>query len=491
MRDLLFRLHPDAQSSLQTQLREKLVDAIMGGQIPALTRLPSSRQLAKLLGVSRNTVTLAYQSLIDDGFLIARERSGYYVNDKILDGRLPDAPRATDGRIDWTGRFRVRPSLQSNINKPVNWYDYPYPFIYGQVDHALFPVAEWRECSRRALGRQWLDAWTADHHTHDDEMLVDQIRTHILPRRGIMAHDDEILVTLGAQHALYLLASILVTRMSRVGIENPGYPDIRNIFQLRTENITHLPVDRDGLVVDDQLDGCNIVYTTPSHQTPTGVTMTERRRQALLAHANASDALIIEDDYELETNFVSVPSPALKSSDTDGRVIYVSSLSKTLFPGLRLGFIVADPELIREVRALRRLMVRHPPNLSQRTAALFISLGHYDAMLMRFRKVFKARWRELQRVIALHMPQMQVTPGLGGSSVWLEGPNWLDANRLARECLDQGVVMEPGDIYFATRQPPRNCFRLGFSSIEAGKIEEGVKRIAALARRQAERSAAA
>ncbi len=485
MHDLLFRLQPSSESGLQAQLREKLVAAILDGQIPKNERLPSSRQFAKSLGISRNTVTLAYQSLIDDGFLVSRERSGTFVNNDLTTSdsrgiaRTPaKAPPETTQR-DWASRFRVRPSIQENIAKPANWPDYPYPFIYGQVDDQLFPIAEWRDCSRRALGRQWLDNWTADHHASDDEMLVEQIRTRLLPRRGIMAREDEILVTMGAQHALYLLASLLVKRESIIGLENPGYPDVRNIFQLRTDRIRSLTVDDEGLQIVPEVGDCDLIYTTPSHHAPTTVTMPEIRRLQLLEAAAKNDSLIIEDDYEFETNFVSAPSPALKSLDREGRVLYVGSLSKTLFPGLRLGYLVGDAELIREARALRRLMVRHPPNLNQRTAAHFIALGHHDSMLLRLRRAYGERWEEIRGAISDLLPEFRVMPSNGGSSVWVQGPDKFDANRLAALASQRGVVLEPGHIYFTENPPPRNHFRLGFSSIDSGDIRAGVAEIAA------------
>lgn len=478
MRDLLFHLQPEAQTSLQAQIRQKLVAAITGGHIPVDERLPSSRQLAKALGVSRNTVTLAYQMLIDDGFLIGRERSGYYVNRSIIEERVVPLKRAEGGRVDWPRRLRVSPADQVNIDKPEGWTRLRYPFIYGQVDMSLFPIAEWRDCSRLALGRKWLDDWTSDHHARDDPMLVEQIRMRLLPRRGVMAGEDEILVTLGAQNALYLLASLLVSRATRVAIENPGYPDVRNIFALASEHVLPVPVDRDGLVVDERLERAEVLYTTPSHQAPTTVTMPESRRRELLDKASRSDFLIIEDDYEFETNYVSAPSPALKSLDRDGRVIYVGSLSKTLFPGLRLGYLVAPPELIREARALRRLMVRHPPNTGQRTAALFLALGHHDALLMRLRRAYAERWRAIGDAIARHLPDVRRMPSQGGSSVWLEGPRGFDADAMARTALAAGVVIEPGSVYFAEEPRPRNFFRLGFSSIGAERIEAGVAELA-------------
>ncbi|MGE3627685.1 MAG: PLP-dependent aminotransferase family protein, partial [Hyphomicrobiales bacterium] len=360
MRESLFDLPQGNKLSLQSQIRELLVSAILGGQIPPEDRLPSSRQMARRLGVSRNTVVLAYQTLIDDGYLVARERSGYYVNEKILAGharRQTARTRKPDTGLDWSRRFRVLPAAQENIKKPANWQDYPYPFIYGQVDHTLFPIAEWRECSRQTLGKQWLDAWTSDFCDQDDPMLVEQIRTRLLPRRGIFASEDEILVTLGAQNALYMLASLLVSRDAVVVMEEPGYTDVRNIFRLRTDRLLAIPVDDQGLAADERLARADIVFATPSHQFPTTVTMPPERRKALLDAANAYDFLVVEDDYEFETNYVSDPTPALKSSDAEGRVIYIGSLSKTLFPGLRMGYLVAPAPLIEQARALRRLMV--------------------------------------------------------------------------------------------------------------------------------------
>lgn len=483
VRDLIFRLQPAGQTSLQGQIREQLVSAIVGGQLPANERLPSSRRLAKALGVSRNTVTFAYQTLIDDGFLRGRERSGYYVNEAMIGQSAPPSTRhRADNQVDWAARLRLKPSEQPNIDKPANWTTHRYPFIYGQVDLNLFPIAEWRDCSRLALGRKWLDDWAADHHANDDPMLVEQIRTRLLPRRGVMANENEILITMGAQQALYLLSSLLVTPRTTVALENPGYPDVRNIFALSTDRILAQPVDDAGVIVDDRLDQCDVLYATPSHQAPTTVTMSESRRLQLLERASAADFIVVEDDYELETNFVSAPSPALKSLDRDGRVIYVGSLSKTLFPGLRLGYLVAAPEIIREARALRRLMVRHPPNINQRTAALFLQLGHHDALVMRLRRAYGQRWEAIAAAVERHLPEFRRTKSLGGSSIWLEGPRSFDATRLAKDALAASVVIEPGDIYFADRPPRRNFCRLGFSSIALDRIDPGISILAGLAR---------
>lgn len=491
MRDGIFHLDRRPNISIQGQIREMLVSAILGRQLPAGDPLPSSRKLAKSLGVSRNTVVLAYQGLVDDGYLESRERSGFYVNDDILEGRTDEPavppPPAPDSRPaagpDWPARFRVRPTHQINIEKPGNWLTFPYPFIYGQVDQSLFPIAQWRECSRQALGRKGMDAWTGDALAADDPMLVEQIQTRLLPRRGILARDDEILVTLGAQNALYILAALLVQPDTRVAIEDPGYPDVRNIFGLKTDRILPIPVDAHGLPIDRQIDSADIVFVTPSHQAPTTVTMPKSRRQDLLARAGEKDFVVIEDDYEWETNYVSEPTPALKSMDTAGRVIYVGSLSKTLFPGLRLGYLVGPAPLIREARALRRLMLRHAPNNNQRTAALFLALGHHDSLVHKLQKAYRERWKIMGRALADHLPGWSKAPTFGGTSYWVSGPDGFDAGKLADRALDDGVIIEPGRVNFAAKNAPRNHFRLGFSSIAAERIEPGIRLLADIVKR--------
>ncbi|MEQ8319035.1 MAG: PLP-dependent aminotransferase family protein [Rhodospirillales bacterium] len=478
MRDAIFHLKRNKNVSLQAQIRETLVDAILGGQLGGGEPLPSSRRMAENLGVSRNTVVLAYQNLVDDGYLIPRERSGYYVNDEMCGQAVPEKNRrqkpATD-KMDWDRRFRVYPSRQENIEKTIDWPSYPYPFVYGQVDQQLFPLAAWRECARQALGRRAMDAWTGDRLVHDDPMLIEQIRTHILPRRGITASADEILVTMGAQNALYILASLLFTEDTVVGVEDPGYPDMFNIARLKSRRVVPIPVDQHGLPADAQIDDCHYLYVTPSHQFPTTATMPLERREALLARAEQNDTILIEDDYEFETNYVGRQTPALKSMDEAGRVIYIGSLSKSLFPGLRLGYMVASRRLIEEARALRRLMLRHPPTVNQRQTALFLSLGHHDALIHRLHREFRTRWEAMDHALQHYLPASATRPGFGGTSFWVRGPDKLDAQELAERAKSEGVLIEPGRVHFFGKERPRNYFRLAFSSLPSERIEPGIR----------------
>jgi GntR family transcriptional regulator/MocR family aminotransferase len=481
----LFERHRRAGLSLQGQVRSMMVGAILDGHLPPGTALPSSRDLAEALGLARNTVVLAYQQLVAESYLLSRERSGHVVNPDILQGRVAAPPaagpaaaaRPSGAGPDWPARLRLRPTAQRNIVKPADWQRYPYPFLYGQYDPTLFPTAEWRECCLKALSVIDIRDWAQDLIGRDDESLVEQIRTRVLPRRGVWAAAEEIVITVGAQHALYMVGDLLMSPDVTLAVEDPCYPDARNIFGARTSRVLPVPVDAHGLPADAVPPGCDYVYVTPSHQCPTTVTMPLARRTALLQRAQEQDFVIIEDDYESENSFHGGPSPALKSLDRSDRVIYVGSLSKSFAPGLRLGYIVAPAPLAAELRGLRRLMLRHSSAYVQRAFALFVSLGHHDAMMRRLAHAYRERAEALTGALARHLPQLQAMPVAGGASCWVRGPLHLDARALAQQAQALGVLIEPGDVFFA--QPGvGHCFRLGYSAIEAGRIDAGIQALA-------------
>jgi GntR family transcriptional regulator / MocR family aminotransferase len=478
MANAIIYLEPDSTLNLQAQIRQKLVEAIVLGNFPKGERLPSSRKLADQLSVARNTVVLAYQQLIDEGYLISRERSGLYVNEQVRHDKLSINTTQTRPKKmsdQWRARFKGSLTPEQQFTCPPNWQQYPYPFLEGQFDNTLYPVKEWREASRLALGVKEINQWAGETGDLDDPMLIEQIRTKILPRRGIQALPEEILITVGTQQALYLVAELLVDSTVPVAVEEPGYPDMRRLLAQRGAPMVYQPVDEQGIIVDDKLDDCRLIYVTPSHQTPTAVTMSMERREALLAKAAACDSLIIEDDFEFESNYLTHPHPALRSIDSDDRVIYMSCLSKVLAPGLRLGFMVAAPEVINEARKLRRLIVRHPPLNNQRTAAFFLSLGHYDTFLMHMHQTFEERWIALRRALNYYMLfYVEMAPAQGGSSLWIRGPEDLDVSFVAEQAAKRGILIEPVDHYYATSNAPKNCFRMGITSIPHDRIRDGV-----------------
>ncbi|MEX0346202.1 MAG: PLP-dependent aminotransferase family protein [Rhizobiaceae bacterium] len=478
----LFSITPSSGQTLQAQIRQAIVAAILDRQISVKMPLPSCRVLAKKLGVARGTVVLAFQQLVDQGFLVARERRGHFVNPDVL--TTPDQPQpvsASDQKqVDWRSRTVTSARDLPKPDKPQNWQSSAYPFIYGQFDPSLFPTAEWRECNRMALAVLEINNWASDMFEQDDPLLVEQIQARMLPKRGIFARPEEIMITLGAQNALYMLAALLMSKGTRVAMENPGYPDARSIFRLAGANVVPVANDNQGLIVSQLPKNCQFAFTTPSHQCPTMVSMTAPRRKELLEQAAQNDMIIIEDDYDSQL-LDDAPEPALKSLDRSGRVIYVGSLSKTLAPGLRVGYIVASPDLIAELRAFRRFVLRHPPANNQRSVALFLSLGHHDTLVRKLAAAFGERRERIIQSVKEHLPEWSVGQAKSGTSLWLKGPDSVDTAFLAACAEKRGVLVEPGAIFFAGDNKPANFMRLGISSIPLRRIDKGVVELAAAA----------
>ncbi|MBS0448310.1 MAG: PLP-dependent aminotransferase family protein [Proteobacteria bacterium] len=479
----LFALPEQPGLPLQARLRLAVVQAILDGRLPAGAPLPSSRELAGVLGLSRNTVTAAYLQLTDEGFLEARPRSGVFVapNARPRTAEPAEPLTGTSGKPghppDW--EHRVLRSLvdRPTLAKPQRWRDLPYPFVYGHYDPQLFPTEDFRECCAKSLARSQMPHWTPDFETDDVPDLIEQIRTRLLPKRGVFALASEIIVTVGAQHAYYLLADALFDETRKVGLEEPGHPHARNSFALRAPRFVEVAVDADGLVVD-ALPALDYLFVTPSHQSPTTVTLGLERRRWLLRKAELQDFVIVEDDYEAENLYEGAPMPALKSLDKNGRVIYVGSVSKSLSPVLRLGYIVAPAPLIRELRVLRHAMVRHPSAFLQHAYALFLSLGHHESHARRVNQAMQERLGLAARALRELLPDFGFTLPQGGASIWVRAPAWVDGGELALMARGRGVLIEAGDVFFA--QPPYPCpyFRLRLSSIAAAQIPAGIRALA-------------
>ena len=473
------RLRGAKDRPLQSRLIEGMIAAILEARCLPGTRLPSTRELAGALGVSRMTVTLVYAELGSLGYIASRPRSGFVVAETVPNRRVAgQAPSARGEQVawgDWLGASRPR---QRVIRKPADWRSHPYPFLFGQADPRLFDHAAWRDCARRALGARDFGGLTIDLMTRDDPMLIDHICSSTLPRRGIAATPDQVLITVGSQNALYIALQILADPGRPVAIEEPGYPDFAETLRARGVPMRLVPVDAGGMDVGAIPPGTRIVIATPSHHIPTGATMPMARREALLRRASDDDLLVIEDDYDFEMSYLVPPMPALKSMDDAGRVIYLGSFSKSLFPGLRLGYLVASAPLIEAARALRAMILRHPPTQLQRVTAYFLAQGHYDTHITRLRA-------EMARRRAAVIAALEGTPfriagadRAGGTSLWMLAPPGIDSGDLARQAAARGVLIESGAVFFENPPAPCPCFRLGFGSIAVEQIAPGIAALA-------------
>ncbi len=477
----LIEIDRQSDEPLYNQVKRVIKHGIATGAFSPRRRLPSSRELAAELSVSRNTINMAYQVLLTEGLLLSVERRGIFVNPDMLDA-VEAEERTIVSSIDWSSRMRRFADADvPEIEKQPDWFTYPFPFVAGQVEAGVFPTTAWLRSLRNALYQPHAWASLQDSIGADDPLLVEMIRRHILPARGIEARPEEILITVGSQQGLDLLGRSLLGPHQRVGLENPGYLDARHIFLRTGAQVYGINVDSDGLRVPSSLTGTALVYVTPSHHHPTNATLCMERRHQLLDLAAASGTVVVEDDYDSEFRYEGSPSPALKALDSGGDVIYLGTFSKFLAPGLRLGFLVGPEALVTELRRVRRYQLRHPPGHMQRALALMIDSGDYGRALRGHRQHMKKRWELVSTLSAAHLPWEQGPYFPGGVSLWVEGPASLDAVELVRRAEQQGVIIERGDIYFMQPDPPRNFFRIGYGAIPERSIPEGMARLGEVA----------
>ncbi|MEP4196973.1 MAG: PLP-dependent aminotransferase family protein [Aliishimia sp.] len=474
----VFFLDRGSKRPLQTQIRETVIASILTKQALPGSIMPSSRKLAEHLGVARMTITLAFQELVDQGFLEAKSRSGYLVANT---DAIPHQPRGADRDLTkcsdvWKKVLSENLAERRRIIKPKDWRSMPYPFVFGEMDSNIFKHTEWRECARQAMGKRDFDIMASNEAT-DDPLLVDYILARMLPRRGITANREQVLITVGAQNALWLATELLTRSPLKAVCENPGYPDTAQTLRWCGAEVTTVDVDQYGLPPNKIPKGTQAVFVTPSHHAPTGVTLSRERRIRLLEQARDHDFVIVEDDYEFEMSFIEPPSPALKAIDKDERVLYAGSFSKALFPGLRLGYLVGPEQVIAEARELRSMMLRHPPGHLQRTAAYFLAQGHYDLLIRDMRREFAKRRTAVIEALEKTNLEMAGAAKFGGSSLWVKAPDGIDTENLALELLKVGVVIEPGAPFFSEQHKRNNFFRLGYSSIPLESIGEGIRRI--------------
>ena len=363
--------------SLQTQLAAKLRSLIQEGGLNSGEPVPPSRQLAADLHISRNTVTYVYDRLVDEGYLESRPRSGLFVCEAISSITSSSRPER---------RFTERtPQLQH--------MSFPRPFQGSRPDVRLFPLAVWNRARGRALKKHG-----ATLLQYQSELplglpvLRRAIAVYLRDRRGVNCDWQQIAITSGSQHALYLLAHTLLRPGASVLMEDPGYRGAHRAWASAGAAIRPVKVDSQGLVPPhDSTSKAALIYTTPSRQYPTGACLPVARRSELIRWAKKSKTWIIEDDYDSEFRYRHPPLPPVHNLDPDGRVIYVGSMSKTLFPSLRIGYVVLPWSLLGPVAELRSVMDDHGSLIDQATTAEFLDTGAYYAHIRFCRREYGAR----------------------------------------------------------------------------------------------------
>lgn len=466
-------LHISLQGSkgLAEQLYQQLREGIDSGRLAAGTQLPPTRLLAEQLGVSRKTVAEAYSRLTYDNLLSGKVGKGTFITPAStrVPPPTPTTPLASAATL---AKWRARSNLLADLAPSTLRYD----FIGGASSKAQFPFDDWRRCNQYAL-RQ-IRRGSARYAAHQGlPELREAIARHIAFARGVRCHSADVLVCSGAQQALDLIARILIEPGCRVAMEDPGYTPARHLFLSQGAQLQYVPVDDQGLCVEQIAEGTRLIYVTPSHQFPLGMPMSLERRQALLDRAAALGAIIIEDDYDSEFRYEGRPTDSLQSMDRHGLVAYVGTFSKTLLPELRLGYTIV-PEALREaICVAKQLTDWHAPTLSQWALARFISEGALLKHIRRVHEVYAARReRILQRLQGDLAPWFEVIPATAGYHMSALTKGDLEVEFL----INMARKVEVG-LYslapFHAQAPVRSGLLLGFGAIELLDIDPALDRV--------------
>lgn len=451
---------------LGRQIYEQIRAAIVEGRLAAGERLPPTRVLAQRLAVARNTVVFAYDLLAAEGFIAGRVGAGSVV----LAGARPSERRRAP-----PGPLAARP-LWGRLQLPNLAAPAQFDFRAGYPDPALFPADTWRRLVARELRLQ-SSARLGARDPLGDHRVRAAIARHAAVSRSIDCAADDVVLTAGAQQGFDLIARCLLEPGDTVVMEEPGYPMARLAFEAQGARIVGATVDDEGLAPETLPARARLVFVTPSHQFPTGVPMSLRRRHSLLEWAAQAGAAVVEDDYNGEFRFDGRPLEPLQRLDRQGRVIFVGTFSKVLHPDLRLGYLVSPPSLREAFATAKWLADLHTPYELQGALAALIETGELATHVRRLRTVYGDRRARLRAALARHLPQARIMPSVAGLHLGVRLPQ-LDASstHVAAAAHAAGVACSPWSD-FAAGDVPRGL-ALGFGQIQAHAIEPGVARLA-------------
>jgi GntR family transcriptional regulator / MocR family aminotransferase len=458
----------DLSGEIYRQMRRAIVD----GRIRPGEFLPPSRELARRLSVARTTVTVAYDRLAGEGFVSSRVGAGTFVNEHIA-----PSPNETKGRLA-NGPLRPLPIWDSIPLSTAFAAPAQFDFRTGLPDASLFPHDQWRRLLSRQLRSEIVgDGVYGDAAGHRG--LREAIARHIGVARGVEASADDVIVVSGTQQALDVIARTLLEPGDQVAVEDPGYPPIRWLLESLGARVTCVPVDQHGLIVEALPRHARLVYVTPSHQYPLGVSMALSRRRALLAWAERNNAAIVEDDYDSEFRFQARPIEPLQTLDNSGRVIYVGSFSKTMLPTLRLGFLVTPPSLGAAVQRAKQVTDWHTSLPLQMALARFIDDGGFARHIRKMRNIYRVRHDMitdgLTNEFADHLQPIPSTVGLHVAAL-ARTASVDEIGAVARRASDVGVQVQTLS-RFAVQAPAKPGLVLGYGAIPAEHIEEGLRRL--------------
>lgn len=456
----MFILNNNDPAPLYKQLYNQIREHVLSGKLPADSKLPSVRDLAVELSISRNTVEGAYQELCAEGYLYSLPRSGYFASALDQDA----APL----------------SLIQKPRKPHTNAEIPASYIYdfhpARLDQTSFPAAVWRKLfleSLRESPRQLVQYC----NPQGERELRCAIQLYLETSRGVVCDPERIVICAGLQHSLDIVAHMLKGGHSSVAVENPGYHLPRSVFRNHLFDIVPVPVGTSGLDLDAlETSGSTIAYVTPSHQLPMGCVMPVANRLKLIEWAESSGKLIIEDDYDSELRYHGRPIPSLQGLRPSGNIIYMGTFSKILSPALRVSYLVLPHSLLATYRLVFQDYFAMVSLLEQKTLTKFMEQGHWNRHVRRMRTVYRKKHDALLRAVEHHFGNQAIVVGQGaGLHVVLQLRSKAAAEaEIISGALRKGIRLLPFSDFYVTGEPDSTKLLLGFGGMTASEIEQGI-----------------
>ena len=475
------QLAPSAATPLFRQLYEAIKQSVLSGKIAPGAQLPPTRDLAHQLGISRQTVLNAYEHLMAEGYLSGTVGKGTFVTDclPLLGSTRKPAKTAQPARplrpLSARGLGFIGPQVHLNTHEGA-----PKAFRIGMPGLDVFPFEVWARLEARRWRRPPPELGYGDPAGY--KPLRQALSAYLGTSRGVHCDPDQIVITSGSQQALFLIATLLLSPGDQAWIEDPGYRGISASLRAAQAQACPVPVDEEGMSVsfaEAAFPDAKLAYVTPTHQLPLGVTMSLPRRLALLAWAKANKAWIVEDDYDSEYRYTGPPLASLQSLDTADSVIYVGTLSKVLFPGLRLGYMVLPPALVDAFVQARAILDRHAAIVPQIVLTDFITEGHFGRHIKRTREAYAERRSALLEAVDTHLAEhLRPGPADAGLQLSTTFPIRRDDQAVARRAREKGIEVRALSGFYLDSDLPGEGGQLsglilGFASIPVGDIKRG------------------
>ncbi|MCU4987071.1 PLP-dependent aminotransferase family protein [Bacillus cereus] len=459
MKELIFNINRKSKNPMYQQIYQYIRTQILSGKLEQGKKLPSIRQLANQLEVSRNTTQVAYEQLQSEGYIRSENKKGFFIEAITSDETLNFEP--------------IREQHHETNHTTMKTID----FKIGTVDQENFPLKKWRMITNKTLKDSSMFSYG---EKQGDIKLRKALADYLFQSRGVTTSAEQIIIGSSTQHLLLILSLMLKQDYHYIAVEDPGYNVARELFVLQSFIIDPIPVKEQGIQGDFLLKSpSRLLYVTPTHHFPYGVTIPVNERLKLIGWAKNVEGYIIEDDYDSEFRYIHQPIPSLQSLDSNDRVVYLGTFSKALLPSIRVSYMVLPRRLINEYKKILPLLEQTSSSIHQRTLATFMNEGYWYSHLRKMKALYKRKMNLLNKELSKHFKEyVRIKGGSSGIFVIIEVKTKMSEEMLIERAHNHGIIVYPCSKYFSEYLPEYPHIQLGFGDLSEDEIIKGVSQLA-------------